>query len=79
MDNPLKKWRDDRELSQLEAGRLVGVDEMTFSRWERGEHLPRKKRWSKIEEVTGITPSQLVDHVKQEDEPKPDPESEAAQ
>lgn len=41
---------------------------MTISRWERGNHLPRKSQWLKIEEVTGISPSELVGHIKQADE-----------
>jgi len=36
---------------------------MTYSRWERGKHLPRKKHWPKIKDVTGITPSQLADFL----------------
>jgi transcriptional regulator with XRE-family HTH domain len=65
MSNPLKAWRDDKNLTQVQLGRLLGVDGMTVSRWERGDHLPRKKHWPKIEEATGIAPSQLVGHVKQ--------------
>jgi transcriptional regulator with XRE-family HTH domain len=64
MTNPLKAWRGRR--TQDEAGELLGVDAMTLSRWERGVHLPRKKHWAKIEEVTGITPSTLVEHMKAE-------------
>lgn len=64
-NNPLKKWRDDQHLSQEEASQKLGVETMTLSRWERGVHLPRKKHWPKIEEVTGIAPSELVGHVKQ--------------
>lgn len=64
MTNPLKAWRDERKLSQVALGKLVGVDGMTISRWERGEHLPRKEQWAKIEEATGIAPSELVSHVK---------------
>jgi len=61
MANPLKEWRGDR--SQGEAGKLLEVDAMTYSRWERGKHLPRKKHWPKIKDVTGITPSQLADFL----------------
>jgi transcriptional regulator with XRE-family HTH domain len=70
MNNPLKKWRDDRKLSQVELGDLIGVDGMTISRWERGDHLPRKRHWLKIEEATGIAPSELIDHVKPAGEPE---------
>ena len=68
MENPLKAWRDERKLSQVELGELLGVDGMTVSRWERGDHLPRKKHWAKIEAETGIAPSQLVGHIKQGEE-----------
>lgn len=61
MTNPLKAWRGTR--TQDEVCSLLGVDAMTYSRWERGIHLPRKKQWAKIEEVTGITPAALASHV----------------
>jgi ribosome-binding protein aMBF1 (putative translation factor) len=63
--NPLKAWRDDKQLSQAALADLIGVKAMTVSRWERGVLLPRKKLWPKIEETTGIVPTQLVEHVKQ--------------
>ncbi|WP_040301295.1 helix-turn-helix domain-containing protein [Afipia clevelandensis] len=66
MTHPLKVWRLSLNLSQPLAGERLGVDAMTVSRWERGEHLPRKAQWPKIEEVTGITPSQMIGHVKAE-------------
>lgn len=69
--HPIKVWRDGKALSQEQAGVQLEVDAMTISRWERGEHLPRKKHWTKIEEVTGITPSQLVSGVRQHDEVSP--------
>lgn len=61
MKNPLKTWRGER--TQEEAARLLDADAMTYSRWERGIHLPRKSAWLKIEEVTGIPPAQLVKFV----------------
>lgn len=64
--NPLKAWRDRKQLSQADLAVLLGVKAMTVSRWERGVLLPRKKLWPKIEETTGIVASQLVEHVKME-------------
>lgn len=64
MTHPLKAWRDDRKLSQEALADLFQVKTMTVSRWERGEHLPNKKHWAKIEEATGIAPPVLVEHVK---------------
>jgi len=66
MNNPLKEWRGDR--TQEEASKLLDVDAMTFSRWERGLHLPRKRHWPKIKDVTGIAPSTLADFVDVETE-----------
>lgn len=57
-----------RRLSQEELADLIGVKAMTVSRWERGDHLPRRKRWPKIEEATGIAPSDFIGHVKQSEE-----------
>lgn len=65
-NHPLKVWRDGKQLSQEEAGVLVGVDAMTFSRWERGVHLPRKSLWSAIAKETGISPADLVGHMQTE-------------
>lgn len=62
MSNPLKEWRGER--SQGEAGKLLGVNAMTYSRWERGLHLPRKHQWAKIEDVTGINRAKLAELVK---------------
>ena len=66
MTHPLKAWRIKRSLSQPEAGEKLGVDAMTVSRWERGEHLPHKKHWQTIEDTTGIPASALIGHVKHE-------------
>jgi transcriptional regulator with XRE-family HTH domain len=32
----IKQWREARDLSQEELAKLLGVDVMTVSRWERG-------------------------------------------
>ena len=61
MANPLKEWRGAR--TQDEAGELLGVNAMTYSRWERGVHLPRKSKWSVIKEKTGIPPERLLEIV----------------
>jgi DNA-binding XRE family transcriptional regulator len=61
MANPLKEWRGER--TQDEAGELLGVNAMTYSRWERGIHLPRKSMWSVIEKTTGIPPARLLELV----------------
>ena len=32
----LKEWREARGLTQAQLARLLGVDNITISRWERG-------------------------------------------
>jgi transcriptional regulator with XRE-family HTH domain len=64
MTHPLRSWRETQKLSQPKAGEKLGVDTMTISRWERGSHLPHKKHWAKIEQITGIAPAQLVNHLR---------------
>lgn len=61
MTNPLKEWRGER--TQDEAASLLGVSAMTYSRWERGVHLPRKSQRSIIREKTGVAPEQLLELV----------------
>lgn len=61
MTNPFKQWRGDR--TQEEVRELLGVDAMTYSRWERGVHLPRKSHWLNIRKVTGITPAMLAECI----------------
>jgi transcriptional regulator with XRE-family HTH domain len=58
--NALTRWRVERQLSQEEVGDLIGVSAMTVSRWERGNHVPRRTLWPKITEQTGLRPSDLL-------------------
>ena len=62
-ENPksLREWRGKR--SQAEACKLLEVNAMTYSRWERGLHLPRKSKWPVIEKATGIPPARLFEFV----------------
>jgi len=38
MTAELKAFRQEFGITQVELARLLGVDVMTLSRWERGEH-----------------------------------------
>lgn len=51
--HPIVKCREERDLTQAGFARLMGVTDMTVSRWERGVIVPRRKYWSKLEEFTG--------------------------
>jgi len=52
--------RAELGLSQVELGARVGVDGMTVSRWERGESVPRRRFWSKLEEITGLQIGEIL-------------------
>lgn len=54
-----KKRKVDR-ITQEELGDLVGVDGMTVSRWERGESLPRRRFWPKLEKLTGRPIAEII-------------------
>lgn len=52
-EHPIAIYREKEGLTQSAFGNLVGVTDMTVSRWERGEILPRRKYWPKLVELTG--------------------------
>jgi DNA-binding transcriptional regulator YiaG len=58
--HPIRKFRDKLKITQDELGVMLSVDGLTVSRWERGESVPRRGQWTLIEDVTGITPAQLI-------------------
>lgn len=60
--HPLAEWRANQvpKASQDDLGNLIGVDGMTVSRWERGESLPQKRHWLKIEETTKIARATII-------------------
>lgn len=64
--HPLKRWREDSGLTQTEAGKLLGTSHVCISRWETGVFVPQRRHWRKIEEVTGVTSSDLIAHCWQE-------------
>lgn len=63
MTNPLKEWRGDR--TQDEAAKLLGVNAMTYSRWERGVHLPRRSKWPTIKDKTGVPLERMLEFVEE--------------
>ena len=48
-------------LSQGQLGDRIGVEAMTVSRWERGESVPRKRFWPKLEEITGLSIGRILE------------------
>ena len=52
------------KISQEALGELLGVDALTVSRWERGENLPSRRYWPKLEELTGKPIAEIIAAVK---------------
>jgi len=48
----LLTWRKSAKLSQEAAAKLVGVSQVTWSEWERGEATPTITHALRIEEIT---------------------------
>jgi transcriptional regulator with XRE-family HTH domain len=49
----LKRWRQKGGIRQVDAGKLTGIDQATWSRIEAGKQMPSIVQASSIEMVTG--------------------------
>lgn len=49
----LRRWRQELEKSQVEAGALLGVSAAAWCYWEKGRRLPPPKRAAALQELTG--------------------------
>lgn len=52
-NNPLRKARVERGLTQGDVAALFDVETMTVYRWEAGTSFPRRRYWPEIERFTG--------------------------
>jgi transcriptional regulator with XRE-family HTH domain len=57
--NPLREFREQHGMSQVELARKIGVSSVTVSRWETGQRRIDPKFLPKIAEQTGINKKQL--------------------
>lgn len=60
----LMKARSSLALTQTEFGKQVGVTQVTVSKWENNEVIPRMSSIRKIAAVCGIPVSELVKNLK---------------
>lgn len=59
--HPITKCRERMGgITQEAFGDLVGVDGVTVGRWERGESLPRRKFWRKLENLIGKPIAEII-------------------
>ncbi len=62
--HPLRRYREENELTQEALGERLGVTGMTIYRWENGSRLPQRSQWATITARTGINPVQFIPFVK---------------
>ncbi len=48
------------KLSQAHIGRMMGVDKMTISKWERGKYVPPARHIAKLARILKTKPQRLM-------------------
>ena len=78
----IKEIRLEKNLKQRELGKLVGVDDKTVSKWERGVYLPDITLLSPLSKALGVTVDELLECKRHEppqteikEEPKETPKN----
>lgn len=59
MGNPIKKYRKNRGLKQLDLALLLGTSEMMISNWERGARRAPEEMIRRLAKVFKINPQTL--------------------
>jgi transcriptional regulator with XRE-family HTH domain len=59
-DHPLKRWRQQHQLTQAQLGRQCGMKQNAISRYERGERTPREDELIHLLDATGLPVEALV-------------------
>lgn len=57
----LKKWREVRELTQKEVSKVTGITEVSISRYETGERIPKATTAYVLAKIYGISMDRLYD------------------
>lgn len=60
MKRTLREMRRDFELSQAQAGKLVGVSESTWVNWEQQKTFPNVIYIEKIQKVFSVTYDDII-------------------
>ena len=57
----LRKIRRERRMTQVEFAQLIGVDQSTISKWERGTETPQFRNYDAITRALGISFEELTE------------------
>lgn len=59
----LRKLRKEKNLSQFQMGRLIGVSDKAISKWENDYAKPKGTSLAKISEVLNISVEDLIKNL----------------
>lgn len=59
----IKQLRLERELSQIDIGKIAGVTDKAVSTWEKDEKIPRMGAIEKLAAYFGVTKSYIIDGI----------------
>lgn len=60
LENPLRRWRLENEMSRLEFCSRTGFQPMSVLRWEKGATTPRWENIKLVAAQMGIKPEALM-------------------
>lgn len=58
--NRIRELRQEKQLSQEELARLLGVDRSAVAKWETGTNLPRTEKLMMLAKVFGCSVDELL-------------------
>ena len=58
--NRIRELRQEKQLSQEELARLLGVDRSAVAKWETGTNLPRAEKLIMMAKVFGCSVDELL-------------------
>ncbi len=64
--NRIRELRQEKNLSQEELARLLGVDRSTVAKWEIGTNLPRAEKLITLAKIFGCSVDKLFTSDKNE-------------
>lgn len=63
--NPIKKRREEKELTQVDLALLMGVSQVHISQFETGGLIPSESQIKGIAEILGLEPETLNKELRQ--------------
>lgn len=58
--NSFEHFRKSNNMTQKQVAEILGLDQTTISRWEKGRKLPRAERLTKIAKLYGCGVEELL-------------------